>query len=284
MKMKNGSENGSGKDRDFMEQSMEQKKKIKTKVISQTEIADGIYDMWIDTDLAKTAKAGQFIGVYPHNESTLLPRPISICETDRKKGRLRIVYRVAGKGTEELSVFHAGRNIRILGNLGNGFPLEAAEGKRVFLMGGGIGIPPMLQLAKSLKEEGKAKEVTVIAGYRNRQLFLKEDLEKYAKVYVATEDGSAGTKGTVMDAIVQNGLETDVIMACGPMPMLRAVKQYAGKEGIAAYLSLEERMACGVGACLGCVCKTVKTDAHSHVKNARICTDGPVFPAEDVDI
>ena len=151
-------------------------------------------------------------------------------------------------------------------------------------MGGGIGIPPMLQLAKSLKEEGKAKEVTVIAGYRNRQLFLKEDLEKYAKVYVATEDGSAGTKGTVMDAIVQNGLETDVIMACGPMPMLRAVKQYAGKEGIAAYLSLEERMACGVGACLGCVCKTVKTDAHSHVKNARICTDGPVFPAEDVDI
>lgn len=284
MKMKNGSENGSGKDRDFMEQSMEQKKKIKTKVVSQTEIADGIYDMWIDTDLAKTAKAGQFIGVYPHNESTLLPRPISICETDRKKGRLRIVYRVAGKGTKELSVFHAGRNIRILGNLGNGFPLEAAEGKRVFLMGGGIGIPPMLQLAKSLKEEGKAKEVTVIAGYRNRQLFLKEDLEKYAKVYVATEDGSAGTKGTVMDAIVQNGLEADVIMACGPMPMLRAVKQYAGKEGIAAYLSLEERMACGVGACLGCVCKTVKTDAHSHVKNARICTDGPVFPAEDVDI
>lgn len=282
--MKNGSENGSGKDRDFMEQSMEQKKKIKTKVVSQTEIADGIYDMWIDTDLAKTAKAGQFIGVYPHNESTLLPRPISICETDRKKGRLRIVYRVAGKGTKELSVFHAGRNIRILGNLGNGFPLEAAEGKRVFLMGGGIGIPPMLQLAKSLKEEGKAKEVTVIAGYRNRQLFLKEDLEKYAKVYVATEDGSAGTKGTVMDAIVQNGLEADVIMACGPMPMLRAVKQYAGKEGIAAYLSLEERMACGVGACLGCVCKTVKTDAHSHVKNARICTDGPVFPAEDVDI
>lgn len=267
-----------------MEQNMEQKKKIKTKVLSQTEIADGIYDMWIDTDLAETAKAGQFIGVYPHNESTLLPRPISICEADRKKGRLRIVYRVAGKGTEELSVYHAGRNIRILGNLGNGFPLEAAEGKRVFLMGGGIGIPPMLQLAKSLKEEGKAKEVTVIAGYRNRQLFLKDDLENYAKVYVATEDGSVGTKGTVMDAIAQNGLGADVIMACGPMPMLRAVKRYAEKEGIAAYLSLEERMACGVGACLGCVCKTVKKDAHSHVNNARICTDGPVFPAEDVDI
>ena len=263
---------------------MEQKKKVKTKVVSQTEIADGIYDMWIETDLAETAKAGQFLCIYPHNESMLLPRPISICEADREKGRLRIVYRVAGKGTEELSLYHTGRNIRILGNLGNGFPLDAAGGKRVFLIGGGIGIPPMLQLAKDLKREGKAAEVTVIAGYRNKQLFLKEDMEKYAAVYVATEDGSVGTEGNVMDAIAENGLEADVIMACGPMPMLRAVKRYAEEKGIHAYISLEERMACGVGACLGCVCKTVEKDAHSHVNNARICTDGPVFLAGDVNI
>lgn len=263
---------------------MEQKKKIKTKVISQAEIADGIYDMWIDTDLAKTARAGQFLCIYLHNESTLLPRPISICEADRERARLRIVYRVAGKGTEELSAYHANRNIRILGNLGNGFPLEAAEGKRVFLMGGGIGIPPMLQLAKDLKQEGKAAEVAVIAGYRNGQLFLKEDMEKYAKVYVATEDGSVGTKGNVMDVIAENGLAADIIMACGPMPMLRAIKQYAKEKGMDAYISLEERMACGVGACLGCVCRTVERDAHSHVHNARICTDGPVFLAGDVDI
>lgn len=263
---------------------MEQKKKVKTRVISQTEIADDIYDMWIDTDLSDMAKAGQFLCVYPHNESTLLPRPISICETDREKKRLRIVYRVAGKGTKELSAYRAGRNIRILGNLGNGFPLEAAEEKRVFLIGGGIGIPPLLQLAKDLKQEGKAAEVTVITGYRDCQLFLKEDMEKYAKVYVATEDGSVGTRGNVMDAIGENGLKADVIMACGPMPMLRAIKQYAEKEEIEAYISLEERMACGVGACLGCVCKTVEKDAHSHVNNARICTDGPVFLAKDVDI
>lgn len=261
-----------------------EKKKVKTKVISQTEIADDIYDMWIDTDLADMAKAGQFLCVYPHNESMLLPRPISICEADREKKRLRIVYRVAGKGTKELSVYRAGRNIRILGNLGNGFPLEAAEKKRVFLIGGGIGIPPLLQLAKDLKKEGKAAEVTVIAGYRDCQLFLKEDMEKYAKVYVATEDGSVGTRGNVMDAIGENGMKADVIMACGPMPMLRAIKQYAQKEEIEAYISLEERMACGVGACLGCVCKTVEKDAHSHVNNARICTDGPVFLAKDVDI
>ena len=262
---------------------MEQKKKVKTKVLAQTEMADDIYDMWIDTDLAKWAKAGQFICVYPHNEYAFASS-ISICEADREKGKLRIVYRVAGKGTEELSHYRASRNIRILGNLGNGFPLEKAEGKRVFLMGGGIGIPPMLQLAKDLRQEGKAQKVTVIAGYRNDQLFLKEDLEQYAQVYVATEDGSVGTKGNVMDAIAQNGLEADIIMACGPMPMLRAIKKYAEEKGMEAYISLEERMACGVGACLGCVCKTKEKDAHSHVHNARICTDGPVFDARDVDI
>lgn len=266
------------------QKTMEQKKRIKTKVISQTEIADGIYDMWIQTDLAQSAKAGQFICVYPQDGSMLLPRPISICETDRTKGNIRIVYRVAGKGTGEFSSYHAGRNISILGNLGNGFPLEAAAGKRVFLMGGGIGIPPMLLLAKDLQEKSRAESVTVIAGYRDGQLFLKEDLEKYAQVVIATEDGSAGTKGNVMDAVEKNGLKADLVMACGPMPMLRAVKRYAEGNGMEAYLSLEERMACGVGACLGCVCKTKEKDAHSHVNNARICTDGPVFNASDVEI
>ena len=240
--------------------------------------------MWIETDLAAFAKAGQFICVYPHDKSTLLPRPISICEADREKGSVRIVYRIVGKGTEEFSFYQAGNEIKILGNLGNGFPVEAAEGKRVFLMGGGIGIPPMLQLAKDLKAEGKAAEVTVIAGYRNGQLFLKEDMERYAAVHIATEDGSAGIKGNVLDVIGAGGLQGDIIMACGPMPMLRAVKRYAAENGIKAYISLEERMACGVGACLGCVCRTKEKDAHSHVRNARICTDGPVFPAEDVDI
>ena len=263
---------------------MEQKKKVTTRVLFQTEIADEIYDMWIDTDLAAFAKAGQFICIYPAGESTLLPRPISICEADRENGKIRIVYRMVGKGTKEFAFYHAGRSVKILGNLGNGFPLEAADKKRVFLIGGGIGIPPMLQLAKDLKKEGRAESVTVIAGYRNDQLFLKEDMEKYADVYVATEDGSIGTRGNVMDAIAENHLQADIIMACGPLPMLRAIKQYAEREGIEAYISLEERMACGVGACLGCVCKTKEKDAHSHVNNARICTDGPVFNAQDVDI
>ncbi len=255
------------------------KEKAIAKVISQVEIAENIFDMWIETGLAKEAHPGQFIGVFPKNKSTMLPRPISICEVNEEKTALRIVYRIAGQGTKEFSAFMAGDQVEILGILGNGFPLEAGKGKKVFLMGGGIGVPPILQLAKELEADKQ-----VVVGYRNNQLFLKEDLEKYAAVYVATEDGSAGTKGNVMNAIEENGLEADVIYACGPMPMLRAIKRYAESKGVKAYISLEEHMACGVGACLGCVVKTKEVDHHSHVHNARICTDGPVFDAEEVDI
>lgn len=276
------------------------KKKETAAVSSQRQLAEGIYDMWIKTDLAKEAKPGQFLMVYPRGAATLLPRPISICEVRRDENRLRIVYRVAGKGTAEFASYREGEPISVMGTLGNGFPLEEAAGKRVFLMGGGIGIPPMLGLAQALAESGQAagesigagKEggqaapisVHAVLGYRDSALFLKEEFERRANVVVATEDGSVGTKGNIMDAVRENALTADVIYACGPMPMLRAVKQYASEAGIPAYISLEERMACGVGACLGCVCKTKQVDAHSHVKNARVCTEGPVFLAEDVEI
>ncbi len=255
------------------------KEKATARVISQTEIAENIFDMWIETGLAKEAHPGQFVGVYPKNKSTILPRPISICEVKEDKSALRLVYRIAGQGTKEFSGYEAGDTVEILGILGNGFPLSEGEGRKVFLMGGGIGVPPILQLAKELKADK-----SILVGYRDKNLFLKEDLDKYGKVYVATEDGSEGTKGNVMDAIAANALEADVIFACGPMPMLRAIKKYAAEHQIKAYISLEEHMACGVGACLGCVVKTKEVDHHSHVHNARICTDGPVFDADDVEI
>lgn len=259
------------------------KRKETAVVVQQTCIAPGIYDMWIETGLAKEARPGQFISIYPEDKSTLLPRPISICEADEEKGRLRIVYRTAGKGTTEFSNYHSNQKIEILGNLGNGFPMEKTEGKKCFLMGGGIGIPPMLQLAKKLHAMGNC-EVSIIAGYRDANLFLDEDLKQYGDLYIATEDGSVGSRGNVMNAIAENNLKADVIFACGPMPMLRAIKQYAEANQMEAYISLEERMACGVGACLGCVCKTTHKDHHSHVNNARICTDGPVFDAKEVEI
>ena len=255
------------------------KEKVTALVISQQEIAENIFDMWIETNLAAEAHPGQFIGVFPKNKSTILPRPISICEVNEDKTALRIVYRIAGQGTKEFASYAAGDKVDILGILGNGFPLEAGKGKKTFLMGGGIGVPPILQLAKELDAEKQ-----VVVGYRDSNLFLKEDLDKYAAVYVATEDGSVGTKGNVMDAIAANALDAEVIYACGPMPMLRAIKKYAEEKGIKAYISLEEHMACGVGACLGCVVKTKEVDHHSHVNNARICTDGPVFDAEEVNI
>ena len=138
--------------------------------------------------------------------------------------------------------------------------------------------PASRELAKEL-----SCKKTAVLGYRD-VLFLNEEFAPYADVVLATEDGSAGTKGNVLDAIRENGLQADVIMACGPTPMLRAIKAYAQEHGIECYLSLEEKMACGVGACLACVCKSKEVDGHSHVHNKRICKDGPVFKAEEVEL
>ena len=245
-------------------------------VISQEKLATDIYSMWINTNIAKEAKPGQFISVYTKNEAKLLPRPISICEIDDKKTALRIVYRKAGKGTEEFSKYRSGASVNILGPLGNGFPLCD---EKAILIGGGIGIPPMLELAKALESEK-----TIVVGYRNSEMFLNNDLACYAKLVVATEDGSVGTKGNVIDAIREQNVSGSVIYACGPIPMLRGVKEYAKEKGIKAYISMEEKMACGVGACLGCVCKSTNVDDHSIVNNKRICADGPVFNAEDIEL
>ena len=241
-------------------------------------LSEGIYEMYLKTGAAQYAKPGQFVMVYPKDASTILPRPISICEVCGDS--LRLVYRVQGKGTREFSLYKEGESVKVLGPLGNGFPVEAGKGKKSILIGGGIGVPPILELAKALKGE----DVTILAGYRNSDMFLDEDFKKQATLEVATEDGSVGVKGNVMDVIREKNLKCDVIFACGPMPMLRAIKKYAEEAGITAYISLEERMACGVGACLGCVCKTTKKDAHSHVNNARVCTEGPVFEASEVEI
>lgn len=254
------------------------KVKLTAKVVSQEALTEDVFSMWIQVDeIAKAAKPGQFISVYTRDASKLLPRPISICEIDRALGRLRIVYRVVGAGTEEFSAYQAGDEITVMGPLGNGFPLEV-KGRKAFLIGGGIGIPPMLELAKELDCEKQ-----MILGYRD-VLFLNQEFEPYGTVCVATENGSAGTKGNVIDAIRANGLEADVMFACGPTPMLRALKAYALEQGIECWLSLEEKMACGIGACLACVCQSADVDEHSQVHNKRICKDGPVFRAEEVEL
>lgn len=254
---------------------MAEKFKEQAVVIRQEEISYGIYSMWLKTEqIAGKAKPGQFISLYCHDGSRMLPRPISICEIDAKDNALRIVYRVAGKGTEEFSGLSTGDSIEIVGPLGNGFPLKE---KKAFLIGGGIGIPPMVELAKQLNCEKQ-----MVLGYRDT-LFLQEEFKGLGSMYVATEDGSYGTEGNVLDAIKENGLDAEIIYACGPTPMLKAIKEYAITNGIECWLSLEEKMACGIGACLACICKSKEKDSHSNVNNKRVCKEGPVFRAEEVE-
>lgn len=252
-------------------------------VLKQDELATGIYDLLLlAPSIAKEAKAGQFVAVYCKDASKLLPRPISLCGIDKENGTIRLVYRVTGEntGTEEFSQLKSGDSVKVMGPLGNGFTV--VPGKSAFLIGGGIGVPPMLQLAKEMKSE--VSDIKIVMGYRDAGTFLLEEFKEQGDCYVATEDGSVGTKGNVLDAIKEQALTADVIYACGPTPMLRALKAYAKEHNMECYISMEEKMACGIGACLACVCKSKEKDGHTNVNNKRICKEGPVFNAEEVEL
>ena len=266
------------------------RKKTKAQVLSQGILAEGIMDLRLLTDFEGEVCPGQFVGVYTRSEARLLPRPISICEAQKKENGLvlRLVYRIAGQGTAEFALLGEGAHVDLIGILGNGFPVDVTAGPsdeglpgKALVVGGGIGIPPLLGLTRALTENGT--KVTAVLGYRDSSLFLANEFRQAgAEVVISTEDASAGIKGNVVDAMRENDLTADVLYSCGPLPMLKGVKAFASENGIKAYISLEERMACGVGACLACVCRTEHEDPHSHVCNARICADGPVFAAEEV--
>ena len=240
-------------------------------VVSQESIGAGIYSMWIQTDrIAADAKPGQFVSLYTNDKSKILPRPISLCEIDKENGRLHLVYRVTGQGTgtDEFSQMKAGDTIPVLGPLGNGFPVEKAEGKKVFLMGGGIGVPPILELAKQMQCEEKQ----IVVGYRDAHTFLKDEFEQNGTLYISTEDGSLGEKGFVTQHSLLNS-KLDKLYVCGPKPMMVAVARFAHERNISCEVSLENMMACGVGACLCCVEDTIEG-------NTCVCKEGPIFNIE----
>lgn len=248
------------------------------RVLKNEALTEDIFLLDLQTDkIAEEARPGQFVMVTCRDESRLLPRPISICTSDIQRGIITLVIRRCGKGTAEFARLAAGDSLQVLGPLGNGFPTEKAEGRRALLVGGGVGIPPLLYLAESLP-----CEKDIILGFRNADTFLTEHFALLGNVHLATEDGSLGTKGNVLDCIRQEQIEGGIIYACGPIPMLRALKAFAQEKNLPCYLSLEERMACGIGACLGCVCRASSPDPHFGTETRRVCADGPVFEAGDI--
>lgn len=241
----------------------------KAKILYNEKIVDNIYKMVCEDE--NEVKAGQFYMLKLQGQ-TFLPRPISICEKEENK--ITFLYAVVGKGTEEFSKLNEGDYISLTGPLGNGFNIDEELGK-VALVCGGIGTAPMLELAKRLRAKDKNKVIDVYAGFRD-EIYLKEDLEKYAnKVNITTNTGKYGHKGFVTEILKPE--EYDTVLCCGPEVMMKAVIEMCKEKNVKIYVSMEKHMACGVGACLVCTCKT--KDGFK-----RTCKDGPVFDGYYVEL
>lgn len=252
-------------------------KKIEQATILKNECyVNNIYDMVIFApEVANIAKSGQFINVYTGKSDMILPRPISLCEINKEEGTLRLLYQVVGKGTQYFSTLPKKSNIQILGALGNGFYIDENH-KNHILIGGGIGVPPMLELAKNLQGN-----IHIFIGAKSDPILVKEFQKIGVTVTIATDDGSCGIHGTVLDAIQKEQPLADMIYACGPKVMLKAVSEWAEQVQIPIQVSMEERMACGIGACVGCAIKINKKGTHDW-ENLKVCKDGPVFWGNEV--
>ncbi len=245
-------------------------------IAEKSAIARNIYSFTISCpEIAQVAVPGQFVHI--RIGSFTLRRPISICGIDPIKGTLRIVFEIRGEGTSAIADLNKGDVIDMLAPLGHGFTVNP-DFKKVILIGGGIGTPPMLPLAKAYGEKAVA-----ISGFRNASaVILQEDFAAAgAETILCTDDGSAGIHGFVtqpLEELVRNG-GVDAVFACGPTPMLKRITEICKENSVYCEISLEERMACGIGACLGCACKTKRNDEEYF---AHVCKDGPVFKAEEV--
>lgn len=243
-------------------------------LLKKQTLAKQIYDFTIlCPDIAQVACEGQFIHVLPQGFS--LRRPISICEINKEQGTLRIVFDAKGDGTKALADIPQGGAVDVVGPLGHGFTLSEKENK-VVIVGGGIGVPPLLPLAQHYGENA-----TVILGFRSADaVILKKDFEATgAKVIVCTDDGSAGVHGLVTGPLSEELSGASAVLSCGPIPMLKAIAKLSEENGVPCQVSLEERMGCGVGACLVCACKVQK---EGQEKFGHVCKDGPVFDSKEV--
>jgi dihydroorotate dehydrogenase electron transfer subunit len=243
-------------------------------IIRNKELSQGIFEMVFRTEkISVTALPGQFVhvkvnsGYYP-----LLRRPISIHYADKTKGTIALVYHVVGQGTEEMAKLKVGNTIDVMGPLGKGFPIF--ENKRCAVVGGGMGTAPLLELTKNISN------CDAYLGFRDCTYKVESFEESCSRVFVATEDGSAGYKGYITEPLEKRIKEYDVVYTCGPKAMMKKVMGICGGNNIECYISIEERMGCGIGACLVCACKVQEHDGEWHHKKA--CKDGPVFNAKEV--
>lgn len=264
---------------------------IKVKILSRKEVAPNIYLMKLNApEIAQEALPGQFIHIRCSKDSyPLLRRPLSIHRADKEKGEIFILFQVIGEGTKLLADRTIGDDLDIMGPIGNGFNIYP-KSKKIMIVGGGIGVAPLLALCEESIRQGK--EVRILIGALKKELVIGEENFRNlgAKVDVATDDGSYKYKGLVTDLLeraIKEGWLADQIFACGPKPMLRKIVEISLDNHIDCQVSLEERMACGIGACLGCVCK-IKAKEKNNNQNQikyiykRVCVDGPVFEGSEV--
>lgn len=254
-------------------------KLIDTNVKSLTIVAEKTVKLEIHVDrvLLETIRPGQFVYIQIGSSSEhILRRPISIADVDIEKSLLILIYKELGEGTKKLSQLRENDPLNMLVPCGNGYKIDQLKMSRALLIGGGIGVPPLYYLAKKLRENGV--QVTTVIGFQNKEnVFYEEEFKKLGKCYVTTNDGSHGQQGYVTDSIQKEQPQFDYYFACGPNMMLKAIEEnLKNKEG---FLSLEERMGCGIGACYACVVPT-----KDQLSSKKICQDGPVFQAGEVII
>lgn len=243
-------------------------------VINHEEIIPGVWKIELASpEIAKTARPGQFIQLYPPDERNLLARPISLSSISKES--VTVVYRVVGQGTKQFSYLQRNDLIRLMGPLGNGFTLLDAGTQNV-IVGGGLGIPPLLELAKRLHGN-----TVVLLGYQDVP-FMAEDFQRLGlDVHIASQSANYGFHGTVLDLLENIALPAGQMFACGPRQMLQSVSMWAKGYNVPIQVSLEERMACGLGACLGCGVK-IQKPGEQNWKYLRVCKDGPVFSGDEV--
>lgn len=242
------------------------------KVVSQREIAPAIFDLVISGEMVKSMNAGQFLHLRVPDDAHLLRRPISIASVDKINKTCRLIYRIEGSGTAIFSTLKSGDTLDVMGPQGNGFDLSDLDQHNcVLLVGGGIGVPPLLEVAKQLHERGL--DITTVLGFASHDaVILEKEFGQYSQVFVTTDDGSYGIKGNVSVIINELDSQFDAIYSCGAPGMMKYINQTFYNHP-RAYLSLESRMACGMGACYACVLKVPDSETVSQ----RVCEDGPVF-------